>query len=1157
MADIKKLLESIDKIAKEGTMASASKHKTGPKFGGYWKGTDPNPPKPGMGVGGTDESDEHFTYEEDKAYLGDPHIREEDELLDPPGYASRVAELENEGLTRSDAQGIADMEYQLKIGPWKKDKEITDAVGKQVDEDEPEECPACYGSGKEETDPEDVCFRCGGKGYLNDKEYCAQCGKSPCECSDVMTSENYGDRMMGGATFVEGEIDEDSWSDGTNQWSNANNNWSDGQDLWTGGGAISEDEEELYSGCYVRDEQNDGPNGEIFKMHGDPYERRVRIEDRNGRGWNISSSRLTLVDENDPAIDKWFGRDVADNEDIDEMMGEDEMIGEAKPTSLMARIKNVAPGDQVSKDKAGNFIFREEYYYRRGMDSLKFANRVKEALESVGLNVEIIDHGDHWAAFRGGANVKQSSHWWVKARVTDALPDVAVPIEETDIPDIERNRALAGAKVDDRADPERMAIWWSHYRRAIGNKQSDRQARDYADRMTASEPKFRPNPFVAKESIDLEESIEEIQESLKAAFEDYVKNKAEPEDKKERVTITYKDGHKQTKSVTEKEKKNYETSSHVAKVEPAKDSKGRLDDTTITENKNLEFRWTDYEYITNLNDRCTLVEAIVTESNHLFESNTEDTHKYFLDLESLSDTPTPNKKYITAVLGLANDRIIPLQPIEITEFLSFNGDFCSVKLTNGKITEYPFNIVRNRMTMKTFFFDSKTKFNKFQSAITLKFGVVHLVQRPDISKLDNSNLDETTYGGFPGSSGQAQHEIDWLKNKIEGLKPQLERKPSVARQIKDLERQIRERELAIAFKSESKLTEGISANEVSNAIAWRISNQKPELITKYGVEVVADVIDQVASFHAGAEELGTSDISIMVNQVIKDLERSYVKEDAEKSHTQPQWEKLPQHKRRELARRSEEEKWERHLRDTEREKQKPVKKDVDEAKFASRARNILLNKLKDMERMNKPIPPAKTQQPVEKKSLDEEEALMPHAVQLFQLMQPATRRDAFKYLDMLRKNFGPKKSLQTYRMAQKMRQANKEISKSKEVVEAAPQIDPTTGQPVQQNTTPGQQPAVNTATPITTPQTTAQQPPAPKGTPTAIPAPGQPRLPAAGQAGGAPVAPPPGTPKPETGGGVNTTTTPIQGLATSLQQLAQPGAQVAARKAADALARLK
>lgn len=55
----------------EGTMASAQKHKSGAKFGGYWKGTDPTPPKPGMGVGGMEESIEQEIREGYAKYLGE------------------------------------------------------------------------------------------------------------------------------------------------------------------------------------------------------------------------------------------------------------------------------------------------------------------------------------------------------------------------------------------------------------------------------------------------------------------------------------------------------------------------------------------------------------------------------------------------------------------------------------------------------------------------------------------------------------------------------------------------------------------------------------------------------------------------------------------------------------------------------------------------------------------------------------------------------------------------------------------------------------------------------------------------------------------------------------------------------------------------------
>lgn len=47
----------------------------------------------------------------DDAVERDIQRRIDDAPLDPPGYAARVAALEAEGLTRSDAQGVADAEY--------------------------------------------------------------------------------------------------------------------------------------------------------------------------------------------------------------------------------------------------------------------------------------------------------------------------------------------------------------------------------------------------------------------------------------------------------------------------------------------------------------------------------------------------------------------------------------------------------------------------------------------------------------------------------------------------------------------------------------------------------------------------------------------------------------------------------------------------------------------------------------------------------------------------------------------------------------------------------------------------------------------------------------------------------------------------------------
>jgi len=53
----------------EGGMHDAEHNPRGAKFGGYWAGTDKNPPRPGQGVGGCEESIEEAIAREWKAYV--------------------------------------------------------------------------------------------------------------------------------------------------------------------------------------------------------------------------------------------------------------------------------------------------------------------------------------------------------------------------------------------------------------------------------------------------------------------------------------------------------------------------------------------------------------------------------------------------------------------------------------------------------------------------------------------------------------------------------------------------------------------------------------------------------------------------------------------------------------------------------------------------------------------------------------------------------------------------------------------------------------------------------------------------------------------------------------------------------------------------------
>jgi hypothetical protein len=88
------------------------------------------------------------------------------------------------------------------------------------------------------------------------------------------------------------------WQDLMPEQTNPNDDWYDDDE---------DQETELRSGDYVRDTM-DGESGEVFRMQGDPYERRVRILDRDGKGWYIEPSRLTRVDPQDPDIQRYFGK---------------------------------------------------------------------------------------------------------------------------------------------------------------------------------------------------------------------------------------------------------------------------------------------------------------------------------------------------------------------------------------------------------------------------------------------------------------------------------------------------------------------------------------------------------------------------------------------------------------------------------------------------------------------------------------------------------------------------------------------------------------------------------------------------------------------------------------------------------------------------------
>jgi hypothetical protein len=64
----------------------------------------------------------------------------------------------------------------------------------------------------------------------------------------------------------------------------------------------------------------------------------------------------------------------------------------------------------------GEYTVRDGFYYAHGRDSKQHADSVSQELTRAGIAHDVVEHGTEHKPFRGGANVRNSSHWWVKVR---------------------------------------------------------------------------------------------------------------------------------------------------------------------------------------------------------------------------------------------------------------------------------------------------------------------------------------------------------------------------------------------------------------------------------------------------------------------------------------------------------------------------------------------------------------------------------------------------------------------------------------------------------------------------------------------------------------------------------------------------------------------
>lgn len=82
--------------------------------------------------------------------------------------------------------------------------------------------------------------------------------------------------------------------------------------------------------------------------------------------------------------------------------------------TTLKQVKEKIHADSYSL-KNGVFTLRDTFFYRMGKDK----NNIKLKVLDVFPNAIILDNGEVWKAFRGGASVANSSHWFVKFSIPE------------------------------------------------------------------------------------------------------------------------------------------------------------------------------------------------------------------------------------------------------------------------------------------------------------------------------------------------------------------------------------------------------------------------------------------------------------------------------------------------------------------------------------------------------------------------------------------------------------------------------------------------------------------------------------------------------------------------------------------------------------------
>lgn len=82
--------------------------------------------------------------------------------------------------------------------------------------------------------------------------------------------------------------------------------------------------------------------------------------------------------------------------------------------TLIKQIRDKIHADQISRRRDGTVILRKGFFYKAGGTADLFADRIRAALTGHNIAGKVVNYGEIWRPFRGGATLANQSHWYVE-----------------------------------------------------------------------------------------------------------------------------------------------------------------------------------------------------------------------------------------------------------------------------------------------------------------------------------------------------------------------------------------------------------------------------------------------------------------------------------------------------------------------------------------------------------------------------------------------------------------------------------------------------------------------------------------------------------------------------------------------------------------------